>query len=54
MPWATNLLHFLLNQLLKKWFLIWHFLFWLLFKKLGNFFQNHLVTLFPVRASAEI
>ncbi len=42
-PWATNLLHFQLNKLFKKWFLIWHYfaqqLIWLLFKKLGEFFQ---------------
>jgi len=46
-PWATNLLHFHPNQLFKKWFQIWHYfvlqLFWLLLKKLGNFFPNHLV-----------
>jgi hypothetical protein len=48
-PWATNLLHFHLNKPFKKWFLIWHYfvwqLFWLIFKKLGQFFKNHLVTL---------
>jgi hypothetical protein len=42
-PWATNLLHFHLNKPFKKRFLIWHYfiwhLFWLLFKKLGDFFQ---------------
>jgi hypothetical protein len=42
-PWAINLLHFHLNKPFKKWFLIWQFfvwqLFWLLFKKLGDFFQ---------------
>jgi hypothetical protein len=42
-PWTTNLLHFHLNKLFKKWFLIWHYfvwqLIWLLFKKLGDFFQ---------------
>ncbi len=47
-PWATNLLHFHLNKPSKKWFLILHYfvgqLFWLLFKKLGYFFPNHLVT----------
>jgi hypothetical protein len=48
-PWATNLLHFHLNKLFKKGFLIWHYfvwqLIWLLFKKLGDFFPNLLVTL---------
>jgi hypothetical protein len=42
-PWPTNLLHFHLNKLFTKWFLIWHYfvwqLIWLLFKKLGDFFQ---------------
>ncbi len=46
MPRATNLLHFHLDKLFKKGFVIWHYfvwqLFWLLFKKFGNFFQNHL------------
>jgi hypothetical protein len=41
-PWATNLLHFHLNKLFKKCFLMWHYfvgqLFWLLLKKLGDFF----------------
>jgi hypothetical protein len=36
-PWAAHLLHFHLNKLFKKWFLIWHYcvwqLIWLLFKK---------------------
>jgi len=48
-PLATNLLHFHRNKLFKKWFLIWHYfvwqLIWLLFKKMGDFFPNHLVTL---------
>jgi hypothetical protein len=48
-PWASNLLHFRLNKLFKKVFCIWHYLawrlFWLLFKKLGDVFPNHLVTL---------
>jgi hypothetical protein len=42
-PWAINLLDFHLNKLFKKGFAIWHYfvwqLFWLLFKKLGDFFQ---------------
>jgi hypothetical protein len=45
-PWATNFLHFHLHKLFKKWFLIWDYFvwqkFWLLFKKLGDFFPNHL------------
>jgi hypothetical protein len=49
LPWATNVLHFHLNKLFKKWFLIWRYfvwqLIWLLFKKLGDFFPNHVVTL---------
>ncbi len=46
---ATNLLHFHWIRYLKASFVIWHdlpwLLFWLLFKILGGFFQNHLVTL---------
>jgi len=42
-PWATNLLHFHLDKLFKKGFVIWHYfvlqLFWLLFKKIVQFFQ---------------
>jgi hypothetical protein len=41
----------------KKWFVIWHYfvwqLFWLLFKKLGNFFSNHPVTLLPLHLQAK-
>ncbi len=47
--WDTNLLHFHLKKLFKKGFVIRHYfvwqLFWLLFKTLGDFFPNHLVTL---------
>jgi hypothetical protein len=43
-PWATNLLHFHIDKLFKKGFVIWHYfvwqLFWLLFKKLGNFSKS--------------
>ena len=43
-PWATNLLHFHLNKLFKKGFVIWHYfvwqLFWLLFKKMRQFFSK--------------
>ncbi len=42
-PWASYLLHFHPNKLFKNVFVFWHYLawhlFWLLFKKLGNFFQ---------------
>ncbi len=49
-PWATNLFHFHLNKLFKNVFCISAlfglvFWFWLLFKKIGCFFPNHLVTL---------
>ncbi len=49
-PLATNLLHFHLNKkLFINIFVLWHYLawplFWILFKKMGNFFPNHLVTL---------
>ncbi len=47
-PWATNLLHFHLNKLFKKWFLIWHYFlatYLATFQKIGRFFPNHLVTL---------
>jgi hypothetical protein len=48
-PWCTNLLHFHLNMLFEKWFLIWHYfvwqMFWLLFKEIGQFSLIHLVTL---------
>ncbi len=53
-PWATNLLHSLLNQLLKKMLSNLAFFVLATFQKIGQFFPNHLVTLFPVHASAEI
>jgi hypothetical protein len=43
-PWATSLLHFHLDKLIKKGFVIWNYfvwqLFWLLFKKLGDFSKS--------------
>jgi hypothetical protein len=43
-PCATNLLHFHLDKLFKKGFVIWHYfvwqLFWVLFKKLGAFSKS--------------
>jgi hypothetical protein len=47
-PWATNLLHFHLKKVFKKWLIIWHYFlatYLATLKKLGDFFQNHLVTL---------
>ncbi len=49
MPWATNLLHFHLNKLFKKivsnlaLFCLETYL--VTFQKIGQFFENHLVTL---------
>jgi len=47
-PFVTSLLHFDQNKLFKNVVCILALfgLFWLLFKKLGNFLPNHLVTLF--------
>jgi hypothetical protein len=42
--WASNSLHFHLDKLFKKGVVIWHYfvwqLFWLLFKKLGDFSKS--------------
>jgi hypothetical protein len=45
-PWATNLLHFHLNKLFKKWLALFCLATVLsTFQKIGRFFPNHLVTL---------
>jgi hypothetical protein len=51
-PWATNLIHFYLNNLFKTWFVLWHYLalatILATFQKLWVIFSILLVTLVNV------